>query len=80
MHQQHLTMQPVHLIILIHGLYGSPLNLAVVRSELEEVGRHSELPIAIYSATSFSGSHTWDGIDVNAHRTAKEVRDLEDVG
>ncbi len=66
-------MQPVHLIILIHGLYGTPSNLAVIRSELEEAGRHAELPIAAYTTTSFTGSHTWDGIDVNAHRAAKEV-------
>ncbi|CAD6582879.1 MAG: hypothetical protein TREMPRED_003411, partial [Tremellales sp. Tagirdzhanova-0007] len=66
-------MQSVHLIILIHGLYGVVANLAAIRSELEEQGRNLNPLIATYITTSFTGSHTWDGIDVNAHRAAKEI-------
>ena len=72
-------MQAVHLIILIHGLYGTPVNLAVVQSELKLAAENSyrSLPAVSYVTQSFTGSHTWDGIDVNAHRAAKEVRKMK---
>ena len=134
----------VHLIVLIHGLYGNPSNLAVVKEELErassiaksesEPGSSSQghrrrgtqqgtsanydgtdqheidsnsnsddnsdtgnpqngeeeevdnlleptsrytgrkiIPSRILVLKSFEGSHTWDGIDINAQRAAKEV-------
>lgn len=68
-------MQSVHLIVLIHGLYGTPINLAVVKAELDNAGQDAEVPIASFVTTSFTGSHTWDGVDVNAYRTVQEVRD-----
>ena len=109
---------PVHLVILIHGLYGSPTNLAVVHEELLEAGeskvslsesqsqvdidsgsefevethlnndeqsgrpggpggrgqsRGHGLEVVGYLVNSFTGSMTWDGIDVNAYRASKEV-------
>jgi hypothetical protein len=69
--------RPIHLIILIHGLYGSPSNLKVlaeeigIASEAKEQGEHE---VVVHLTKSFSGSHTWDGVDVNAHRAADEVR------
>jgi triacylglycerol esterase/lipase EstA (alpha/beta hydrolase family) len=102
----------VHLIVLVHGLYGNPDNLAVVKEELERAaksrskgkGREVDeeediveslldppttsfsspssstsqitrdgLELHILVCKSFTGSHTWDGIDVNAHRAAKEI-------
>jgi hypothetical protein len=96
----------IHLIVLIHGLYGNPDNLAVVKEELEraspssrtdkgkrkarEVDDESEvealldgagsdsddrLEVQVLVCKSFTGSHTWDGIDVNAHKAAKEIDD-----
>jgi hypothetical protein len=115
----------VHLIVLIHGLYGNPDNLAVVKEELERASRHGtstdasryqdeeadeiedllelsssasssslarsrrstnrdELETRILVCKSFTGSHTWDGIDVNAHKAAGEIdgviRELEGGG
>ena len=87
----------VHLIVLIHGLYGNPNNLAVVKEELERADRRNRgdededevedlldlspttttiengLELKILICKSFTGSHTWDGIDVNAHKAAGEV-------
>jgi len=103
----------VHLIVLIHGLYGNPDNLAVVKDELERASRHGasskyqdreedevedlldhsssassssssstrsrrnkrmdRLETKILVCKSFTGSHTWDGIDVNAHKAANEI-------
>lgn len=66
-------MQPVHLIILVHGLYGNPANLSVVQSELEIAAIDAKPSIVVYALASFTGSRTWDGVDVNAHRAAQEV-------
>lgn len=87
----------VHLIVLIHGLYGNPNNLAVVKEELERADRRNRgdededevedlldlspttttiengLELKILICKSFTGSHTWDGIDVNAHKAAGEL-------
>jgi len=114
----------VHLIVLIHGLYGNPDNLAVVKDELERASkletssryqsgeedevedlldpsstassssssstrsrrnkRKDRLETKILVCKSFTGSHTWDGIDVNAHKAANEIdatiKELEGEG
>lgn len=90
-------MQPTHLVILIHGLYGTPLNLKAVAEELvslslsrssndEDGGQQSTSSASTFSSSkpngvnthvlnvkSNEGVHTWDGIDVCAHRVAEEV-------
>lgn len=104
----------VHLIVLIHGLYGNPDNLAVVKEELERAATYDTrsnyqaveedevedlldpssssssstrssrnkdkdkdgLELKILVCKSFTGSHTWDGIDINAHRAAGEIDGL----
>lgn len=138
------SSKPVHLVILIHGLFGSSANVATVAEELYHIHRGSssrasaspgdlsttdsikdgkedaeggvleeetenggmryredqETPIeadtgsgeaggtaslgsdgegrreeelVVYSCNSFGFGHTWDGIDINAQRAAKEV-------
>ncbi len=79
---------PVHLVLLIHGLYGTPSNLAVVQGEVHKAASALALPdttssegnrssnslqTVTYVTTSFVGSRTWDGIDVNASRAAEEL-------
>ena len=105
----------VHLVVLIHGLYGSPANLAVVNEEVHRAASTSSIsqaeqagPSSPYDGgyaesetevdqllsepgpldssslvpgpevvtllvNSFTGSHTWDGIDINAHRARREL-------
>lgn len=115
------SLKPIHLVILIHGLFGSPANVATVSEELyrvhgsinttEEVseregdevgvevqndgetgadiyrevggvkgkekilgsGKDRKDELVVYCCNSFGFGHTWDGIDVNAQRAAKEV-------
>ena len=118
-------MARVHLVVLIHGLYGNPENLVVVKEELERAsqlgigpGRKGKqakgsieevdevedllsppsssssltsstssksttssrdkdgLELKILVCKSFTGSHTWDGIDINAHKAAAEVDEV----
>jgi triacylglycerol esterase/lipase EstA (alpha/beta hydrolase family) len=106
----------IHLIVLIHGLYGNPSNLAVVKDELkrasslakssidrsliytkddrdaDENGEVEEVDMLLGRSSrntgrrimfsrvlvlqSFEGSHTWDGVDINAQRASTEVRHL----
>ena len=93
----------IHLILLIHGLYGSPKNLSVTAEELHKAalsngsnassnlststsastsiadednideGIDEKDEVVVHIAKSFTGSHTWDGVDVNAERAAKEL-------
>nr|XP_019050029.1 hypothetical protein I302_00450 [Kwoniella bestiolae CBS 10118]OCF28959.1 hypothetical protein I302_00450 [Kwoniella bestiolae CBS 10118] len=48
-------MQPVHLIILTHGLYGSSLNLAAVKEELVNLST-PDIPLSPSTSTSASNS------------------------
>ena len=71
----------VHLVILIHGLYGSPANLTVVAEEVAKAAATShnggnDFETVVHICRSFTGSHTWDGIDVNAKRASHEIDEI----
>lgn len=70
-----MTTTPVHLILLIHGLYGHPSNLKYVVEQLRKtIPRIKDgLPVELHVTESFTGSKSWDGIDYCAERTAVEV-------
>nr|XP_018264423.1 uncharacterized protein I303_02589 [Kwoniella dejecticola CBS 10117]OBR86581.1 hypothetical protein I303_02589 [Kwoniella dejecticola CBS 10117] len=80
-------MQPVHLIILTHGLYGSSQNLTAVKEELINLSsplpsspsssgpKSRPLETVVYLPTGIKGPRTWDGIDID-----KEIERLEDDG
>jgi hypothetical protein len=65
----------VHLVLLLHGLYGSSANLWCLEEEIERAHAASDcgLELHILNAREYGGALTWDGIDVNAHRVAREV-------
>ncbi|KAJ9121976.1 hypothetical protein QFC24_004559 [Naganishia onofrii] len=74
----------VHLMVLIHGLWGNPKHLEVAREELEfaneraleqEIeGAERHIPeLRILVAQGNEGTYTYDGIDVCANRVAKEI-------
>jgi hypothetical protein len=89
------TRPDVHLVLLLHGLYGSPSNLWCLEEEIrapcqsrkpeggDEDGASAvpatpssddgHLETVVLNARSYIGAQTWDGIDVNAQRVAKEV-------
>lgn len=75
-------MPSVHLITIIHGLYGSHDNLLQAQTELERAYTSSDdkgkLQVVVLNAKGIKGSLTYDGIDVGAYSVAKEVSD-EDV-
>lgn len=65
----------VHVVLLIHGLWGSPAHLAEAKQELEAAwgeGEGEELVVMV--AGGMTSQLTYDGIDVCASRVAWEVR------
>lgn len=76
--------RPVHLIVLIHGLYGNPRHLSVPAEEIRNAAAaaedassaadKSQPEVVTFCCTSFAGGHTWDGIDTNAWRALEEVK------
>lgn len=67
----------VHVVLLIHGLWGSPAHLRVAKEELEAAwgagaGEGEELVVMV--AGGMTSQLTYDGIDVCASRVAWEVR------
>lgn len=67
----------VHLVLLIHGLWGSPAHLRVAGEELEAAwgeGRAGGGELVVMVAGGMTSQLTYDGIDVCASRVAWEVR------
>lgn len=70
------TNTDVHFVLLLHGLYGSAANLWCLEEEIARAHDDSDcgLDLHVLNAREYAGAHTWDGIDVNAHRVANEVK------
>lgn len=67
----------IHVLVLIHGMWGNPLQLA----ELARIARetHAEessdgTKLHVLVAESITGQSTYDGIDWGGERIAEEVR------
>lgn len=71
-------------MVLVHGLWGNPSQFDYIVNQLISLQNaclynESKVPASnfiIYRATSFPSYKTYDGIDVNGHRVAKEVIDV----
>lgn len=68
---------PVHLLVLVHGMWGNPGHLAemarIIRETKEEVGPDGTKLHVLLAETNREDS-TYDGIDWGAERVAEEVR------
>jgi hypothetical protein len=66
----------VHLLVLIHGMWGNPDHLAelarIIRQEKGAANADIELRVLI--AQTNSGESTYDGIDWGGERVAEEVQ------
>lgn len=71
------SIQTVHLVVLVHGMWGNPGHLAeldrVIRETHSEPGVTGERVRTLVAKTN-SESGTYDGIDWGAERVAEEVR------
>lgn len=68
---------PVHLLVLVHGMWGNPGHLAemarIIRETKEEAGPDGTKLHVLLAETNREDS-TYDGIDWGAERVAEEVR------
>jgi hypothetical protein len=66
---------PVHLVVIIHGLWGSPEHVGHLASTLEKIsGRTTNsTPLSILIPGSIQWTNTYDGIDYCAEHVAQEI-------
>lgn len=71
-------MTDIHLLVLIHGMWGNPNHLAEMDRIIREVkDTDSDGPqLAVLVAKTNSDESTYDGIDWGGERVAQEVRRL----
>lgn len=80
-------MSDVHLLVLIHGMWGNPSHLAHVNKIIREVKGEVEdgdVKLEVLVAETNKDESTYDGIDWGGERVAEEIRqktaDLEKEG
>lgn len=74
-------MAEIHLLVLIHGMWGNPAHLAHMEKVIRQVRgcteNNSDGPeLAVLVAETNSDESTYDGIDWGGERVAQEVRHL----
>jgi hypothetical protein len=75
-------MRSIHLAVLIHGLHGSPVNLAECEVELvkaynarkqNSTDEATNMELEVFIPSTFPGSLTFDGIEILAARVEEEL-------
>ncbi|EJU03453.1 DUF676-domain-containing protein [Dacryopinax primogenitus] len=72
-----VSPQPVHLVLLVHGMWGDPQHLSNMASRLREQFPASSIKpgqplLDVLVAEANRGNHTYDGVDWGAERVADE--------
>ncbi|GAW03793.1 DUF676-domain-containing protein [Lentinula edodes] len=70
-HESNVDVQPVHLLVLVHGMWGHPGHLAEMARIVEETYAREELHLLLAEANREEG--TYDGIDWCAERVVDEL-------
>lgn len=81
-----LTTVNIHLLVLLHGMWGNPSHLAEMKriyserwgKEGSEHGRARE-QLHIFVPETIRESQTYDGIDWGGERVAQEVRNASPI-
>lgn len=63
----------MHLIFLIHGLFGNPKHMDSMLHSLEERAKQQKLDVHVYVAQTIATTRTFDGIQHNAERLYLEI-------
>lgn len=75
-------MTDIHLLVLIHGMWGNPAHLAHMDKIIREVKGNTESTVssgpelAVLVAETNRDESTYDGIDWGGERVAREVKHL----
>lgn len=73
------TTREVHLVVLVHGMWGNPSNLAEAKRTIDELkcepSKEDSSGVELVSlvATNNQSESTYDGIDWGGERVAEEV-------
>lgn len=74
----------VHLLVLVHGMWGSPANLAemlrIIREKYASDHVHNGVSLEILVAQTNKEKSTYDGVDWGGERIAQEVRRCSSLG
>lgn len=68
-----ITCSTMHLVFLIHGLFGNPSHLNSMLHSLEARAKRQKSDIVVHRAQSISTTRTFDGIEANAERLYLEL-------
>jgi len=66
-------MLPVHLLVLIHGMWGNPEHLLELHRIIRETKSSSDVELQVLLAETNRDDATYDGIDWGGERVAQEV-------
>lgn len=69
-------MSSVHLLVLVHGMWGNPVHLAELDRIIRETKTTNDegVSLQVLLAQTNSDDSTYDGIDWGGERVAQEVR------
>lgn len=74
------NIEILHLVVLVHGLWGNRSHMGQIREHLEglnmEKGKNTEERLVIHETRLNEGYKTYDGIDICGIRVAKEIEEL----
>ncbi|AMD21175.1 HEL105Cp [Eremothecium sinecaudum] len=68
-------MGKIHLIVLVHGLWGNSSHMDYLVNALKQLSVNSKERLEIYSTQLNQGYRTYDGIDICGYRVADEIEE-----
>jgi hypothetical protein len=68
-----MALLDIHVVYLLHGLWGNPTDMHALRDSLQLRADKEETSINIYCCQSYRASKSYDGIDVCADRVIDEI-------
>lgn len=72
-----MSAHDVHLLVLVHGMWGNPGHLAEMKRIIQDTkGQEVAVQLDVLVAQANMGESTYDGIDWGGERIADEVRAL----
>ena len=76
-------MTNIHLLVLIHGMWGNPAHIGelerIARETYSDAGSDGTV-LRVLKAESIRDNSTYDGVDWGGERIAKEVMSLQSKG
>ncbi|KAI9608021.1 hypothetical protein H4Q26_005474 [Puccinia striiformis f. sp. tritici PST-130] len=65
----------VHLVVIVHGLWGSPEHVSHLANTLREISSRAKgsTPLNVLVPSSIQWTNTYDGIDYCAEHVAREI-------